>query len=139
VTTVGAGQTVTAAHMNEALAGITPVVTTTTATIGTVASGYTVNDVRAATLCGGKLIDIDIYVNNTAAITATTGNINPDITIFTLNSAYWPTHTIPAVFGNGAVTGEAVINTDGTINLRSASDSLGAGTNIRVHATYIHT
>jgi len=116
---------------------VAPAVTTTTATLGTVATGFTVVDVRGATLLGGKLIHVDLYITRSgASITATTGNI-PDTTMFTLNSAYIPTHEVSCVWSNGTQSGEAVINTSGQVNLRTASATVTSGDNIRLTAVYI--
>ncbi|MEV6344119.1 hypothetical protein [Actinoplanes sp. NPDC051851] len=116
---------------------LTPVLTTTTASIGTVSSGFTVNDVRAITLLGGRLIFLDLYLSNTAAITVTSGNMT-DTTVFTLVSALWPSHYTSFVWGNGSVGGEGnVISTSGEVSLRAASDSIAAGTNIRISTAYL--
>lgn len=136
--TVGPGAEVDAADIAALVAGQLVTEVVTTATVGTVASGFTVNDVRAATMLGGHLVDLDLYLLTTAAITATAGNI-ADTTCFTLAAAYRPTHTLSAVFGNGSMTGEASIAPTGIVSLRGASDTIATATNIRLHATYTIT
>lgn len=116
---------------------LTPTVTTTVATVGTVAAGFTANGARAATMLAGKLVEVSLNVTNTAGITATTGNIT-DTQCFTLATAYRPSDTVTATWGNGSVSGECTINTDGTVFLRSADGSIGAGSSaLRIHAMYI--
>lgn len=110
--------------------------TTITADVGTVASNFTVNDVRAAVSLGGALVDLDLYINTSNAVAASGGNL-ADTTMFTLVDALRPSHAKSCSFGNGSVGGEAIINTDGTINLRSASDTVTAGSNIRLSACYL--
>jgi len=116
---------------------VTPDVTTTTATVGTVESGFTVLDVRAAALLGGKLIHIDLYCDRSGAtVTATTSNI-PDTPMFQLAVAYRPDHVVSTVWSNGITDGEAIIQTDGLVYLRTSSQSITSGTDIRLSATYI--
>jgi hypothetical protein len=121
---------------------VDPDVETTTANIGTVAANFSVTDVRAATLLGGKLVNVDLYIARTGAdITATGGNIT-DTLMFTLAAAYRPSHAQSCSWGNGVVAGEAIINADGTINLRSSNGNITgtAGTglsSIRLSASYI--
>ena len=61
--------------------------------IGTAGAGWTTNaGTVARTALGGKLVYIHLYLQRTAAWTATTGNVT-DETVFTLDSAYRPTET----------------------------------------------
>lgn len=121
---------------DDLVALIDPDVETTTSNVGTVAANFTVNDVRAATVLGGKVVDLDLYLGNANSITSTAGNL-PDTLCFTLASAYWPSHSKSCSWGNGTVAGEAIINSDGTIYLRSANGSPAAGGNIRLSGFYI--
>lgn len=108
-----------------------------TATVGTVSTGFTVNDVRAATALDGKLVNIDLYCNRSGAdITATSGNIS-DTSMFTLNSDYYPSHVVSCIWSNGAQSGEAVIGTTGVTTLRTGSATIPSGSNIRLSATYL--
>lgn len=134
---VAAGGVIYASKINELVNGLNPVVSVATAAVGTVAAGFTVNDVRAATLAGGTLVQIDLYLSNVAAITAATGNF-ADVTCFTMAPAYVPLHFTTFVFGNGSTTGEGqIMSGTGAVSLRSASDTIAAGSNIRISATYI--
>lgn len=119
------------------LGAATPVfTTTTTGDVGTVATGFSVNDVRVATSLGGKLVDLDLYINRTGAdIVATTGNIT-DTLMFTL-TAFLPSHAKSAVWGNGTTSGEAIVNTTGSISLRTSSSNLVSGTNVRLSTSYL--
>lgn len=136
--TVGPGAEVDAADIAALVAGQLVVETTTTATVGTVAAGFTVMDVRAATMLGGHLVDLDLYLNVTSALTASAGNI-ADTTCFTLAAAYRPTHVVSCIYGNGSMTGEATVAANGVVALRGASDTIAAASNIRLHATYTIT
>jgi hypothetical protein len=110
---------------------------TTTATVGTVASGFSVNDVRAATALSGHMVDLDLYIQRSGAtITASGGNI-ADTLMFTLAAAYRPSHIRSAVWGNGTVSGEAIIDTDGSVTLRSANGSITSGSNVRLASCYL--
>jgi hypothetical protein len=134
--TVSGGTRPLASQINTAIDGVTPVVVTTTATVGTIASGFTTNDVRAVTLAGAKLVCLDLYLAVTTAITATSGNIT-DTTCFTLATAYLPSHAVTFAWDNGSAGGSGVINTDGTVVMRNANATIAVSTNVRISATYI--
>lgn len=104
--------------------------------IGTAAANFTATTTVARTALGGRLVHLYLLINSTNALTATTGNVS-DTTMFTLDAAYRPSEPVNVVMGNGLVTCEGVINTNGTIQIRSASDTVGAGTNLRLAATFI--
>lgn len=104
--------------------------------VGTTAANFTLVSAVVRTALGGKLIDFTLYITSDKAITATNGNF-ADVAMFTLDAAYRPAEVKNAVAGSGASTGEATLSTAGVVTLRSASDSLGAGANIRVNFTYL--
>lgn len=104
--------------------------------IGTVASNFTVTLQTARTALGGRLVYVFLVLQTTNALTATGGDIT-DVLMFTLDAAYRPSENVNAVAGTGLNTGEAIINSDGTVVLRSVSDSISAGRNIRVTATFL--
>ena len=100
--------------------------------IGTAGAGWTTNaGTVARTALGGKLVYIHLYLQRTAAWTATTGNVT-DETVFTLDSAYRPTETLNCAVGTGFVTGEATVNSSGTVQIRALSDSSSAGVDYRL-------
>jgi hypothetical protein len=110
--------------------------TTVDTSIGTAASGFTSSSETARVTLEGKLIDINLFISRSGAdITQTNSNI-ADTTIFTLDSAYWPTEVRNGCYGNGSMDGEFAISTAGVITLRSASYTIVSGTNIRICATY---
>jgi hypothetical protein len=89
-------------------------------------------------MLGGKLVSLGLFLPITSTITATSGNVTPDPLCFTItNSAFIPLYPVDAIISNGAASGDAVIDVDGTITIRTASANLGSGTNLRVSATYI--
>ena len=104
--------------------------------VGTAAANFTLVSAVVRTALGGKLIDFTLYITSDNAITATNGNF-ADVAMFTLDAAYRPAEVKNAVAGSGASTGEAILGTDGTVKLRSASDGFGAGANLRVNFTYL--
>jgi hypothetical protein len=109
---------------------------TNTGTVGATntAGGFACSDARAATLLAGKLINVDLYLT-TPVLAA--GNITPDITAFTLAAAYWPSHAVEVCFDQGTTGAFGVINTDGTVVVRSTTTAWAAGNNMRMSATYI--
>ncbi len=104
--------------------------------IGTAAANFTASTTLVRTAMGGRDVYLFLIINTTNALTATGGNIT-DTTMFTLDTAYRPSEAINCAIGNGSVSGEAVINTNGTVQVRAASDTIAAGTNIRLTARYI--
>lgn len=104
--------------------------------VGSAAANFTLSSAVVRTALGGKLVDFTLYITTNNAITATNGNFS-DVAMFTLDAAYRPAEVKNAVAGSGASTGEAVLFTDGVVKLRSASDSIAAGANIRVNFTYL--
>lgn len=88
----------------------------------------------------GKKIDtvcsVWLYITSNNAITASGGNIT-DTLMCTLPSGYRPPTYTSAIWGNGTVDGEALIGPDGKVTLRTANGSISAGSNIRLHATFL--
>ncbi len=107
------------------------------ASVGTIASGFTLQSATVDTALGGHLVDFTLYVATTADRTATNGNLS-DITCFTLDAAYRPASVKSSVLGSGTTSGEAILNTDGTVVLRAASDSITTSfPNIRMQFVYL--
>lgn len=88
----------------------------------------------------GRMVVVDIYLSRTGAtINATNGNI-ADTDCATLPSGWRPTHdTITCCFDTGVTHGGWVVGTDGICTLRTASNDLASGTNIRMHATWLRS
>lgn len=88
----------------------------------------------------GRVTSIDLYLARTGGkITANSGNI-ADTVCATVPSAWRPTHsTITGCFDNGIVHGGFVIGTDGIVTLRTATDDIDGGTNLRLHLTFLRT
>lgn len=111
--------------------------TPTTTTSGfTAATGFSLNDFTAYRV--GNVIEFRAYVARTGAdITQTTGNI-ADTAIGTLPSGWRPTAgTTQGFWGSGVEGGDFVFGTDGICTLRTASDNINTGANIRLHGTFI--
>lgn len=104
--------------------------------VGSAAANFTLVSAVVRTALGGHLVDFTLYITSDNAITATSGNF-ADTAMFTLDAAYRPAEVKNACAGTGSSTGEATLGTNGVVTLRSASDSLGAGSNIRVNFTYL--
>jgi hypothetical protein len=118
---------------------ITPPATLTSTTSGlSVSSGFALNDF--AGYREGRMVVVDIYLSRTGAtIQADTGNI-VDTVCCTLPSGWRPLHgTINACYDTGVVHGGWVVGTDGVCTLRTASNDLASGTNLRMHATWLRS
>lgn len=131
-----AGQIVTAADLQDLQDGLTPVEDNS---IATAAANFTVTSGVARTIAGGKIIKILLNITSTNAITATSGNIG-DVTVCTIDAAYRPTADVhSSIAGTGSQTGEAILNTNGTVVIRSLSDSSSAGAAFRMDFTVFNT
>lgn len=104
--------------------------------VGSVPANFSITEAVVRTALGGRLVFVHLLINTTNALTSTGGNIT-DTTIFTLDAAYRPSENVSVVLGNGSVAGEGIITTAGLVQVRAASHTIAAGTNIRVSATFI--
>lgn len=139
VDAVGVGEDTLAAWAAQVKAAVEDLYAVVTDTdIGSPAAGFTVNTDGeiARTALSGKFVYVTLYLNSTNAITVTAGNIG-DTTVFTLDSAYRPSEPINAIAATGVATGEATIDTAGVVTLRSMSDPIAAGANIRITFTFL--
>jgi len=100
-------------------------------------SGFTVTNFYAYRF--GKVVAIDMYLTRSGStITATTGNVTPDVAVATLPSGWRPTHaTINGAWDDGTSAGGWVVGTDGVCTLRTASSDITNGRNLRFHITFI--
>jgi hypothetical protein len=146
VHSVAAGAPIYASDINALVTALTPQVTTTAATIGTVASGFTISAVRGATMSDGRLVHVDLFLTVTASIstggTGVPSNI-ADTTVFTLAAAYRPSNAVQCCYDvSGSTAGFATINTDGTVVVRStnvyafSTVAITSGQNLRITAVY---
>lgn len=112
----------------------TPVTTTSGLSAG---SGFTTNNFYGYKV--GKIVVIDLYMNRSGStITATSGNITPDVAIATLPAGWRPTHsTINGHWDDGTASGGWVVGTDGVCTLRTASSDIANNRNLRLHITFI--
>ncbi|MER5843679.1 hypothetical protein ABT099_25990 [Streptomyces prasinus] len=120
-------------------AWVTPEPSLASTTTGlSAASGFSVLDFFGYRQ--GKVTSIDLYLARTGGkITANSGNI-ADTVCATVPSAWRPQHsTITGCFDNGIVHGGFVIGTDGIVTLRTATDDIDGGTNLRLHLTFLRT
>lgn len=128
-----------AAQVKAAVEDLYTIVSDTT--IGTQGTNFGAGTNVARTALAGKMVWLTLLLPVTTAFsTDANGNLSPDILAFTLDAAYRPTEATEAFWGNGSVGGEAIVNTDGTINLRNgsgASVSIGTTTNVRVTSFYL--
>lgn len=129
-----AGMLITADRLNDGI----DVTSTTTGLVA--ATGFSINNFEGR--ISGKLCTIDIYMNRTGTdigtTTTTSSNIS-DTTMCTLPSGYRPSEVVQTIWGNGLASGDAIINTDGTVALRTSdyNQPVGQNSNIRVHASFI--
>jgi hypothetical protein len=116
-----------------------PLVFSTLTLIGTVASGFTSAGAngRAQLMLGAKLVSLGLFIPVSSTIASSSGNITDTLCFTITNSGLIPLYPVEAVFSNGATSGDALIDVDGTITLRTSSANVGSSTNIRISATYI--
>lgn len=100
----------------------------------TVESGFTLVTFTGRTW--GKVCTVTFLVTSNNQIVSTSGNF-ADVPMCTLPAGYRPQEDINSAFGTGITTGECLISSAGLVTLRSASDNIGAGNNVRVHTTFI--
>lgn len=109
-------------------------------TIGTSGTNFGAGTNVARTTLGGKDIYFTLLLPVTTAFsTDANGNLSPDVLAFTLDAAYRPTEALNTVWGNGAVGGECIVNTDGAVTLRNgsgASVSVAVASNVRITASF---
>lgn len=123
-----AGMEITADRLND---GVSPTVITTGLTA---ASGFTVTNFSGYKI--GHTAYIFATVTNTSAISMSSGNITPDVTIASLPSGWWPLDAVNGIYGNGAMDGEWVI-VNGDIQIRSAVANIASNTSLRLAASYV--
>src|SRR5262249_47468689 len=86
---------------------------------------------------GTQEINVQVVVNYTGAtITATSGNVT-NTTIFTLDAPYRPSTARAFFWDSDGNFGGGVINTDGTVVVRSAFGSITNPTAIRLNASWL--
>ncbi|AUG87208.1 hypothetical protein KGG77_gp60 [Streptomyces phage Omar] len=116
-----------------------PVATPTVVTSGfTPTSGFTLNNFSGRKFNG--VCTVQVYVQVVTALSPAAGTSNfADTTVGTLPAGYRPPVPVNAAWGDGSTSGECVINTDGTIDLRDTNtdQSSPAGRNIRITGTFI--
>lgn len=118
---------------------VTPPATLTSTSSGlSVASGFSLNDF--AGYREGRMVVVDIYLSRTGAtINATDGNML-DTVCCTLPSGWRPLHgTINSCYDTGVVHGGWAVGTDGICTLRTASNDLASGANIRMHVAWLRS
>lgn len=112
--------------------------TPTTTTSGfSAATGFTLNDFTGYRV--GNTIEFRAYLTRSGAdiVPAAGGNI-ADTAIGTLPASWRPTAgTTQAFWGSGVEGGDFVFGTDGVCTLRTSSDTINTGANIRLHGTFI--
>lgn len=101
-----------------------------------IATGFTLIEFTGYRV--GNVINLRAYISRSGAdIADTTGNI-ADTQICTMPSGWRPTAgTIIGFWGSGVEGGEVIMATDGVCQLRTASDDINTGANIRLHFTFI--
>lgn len=128
-----AGMLITADRLNDG-------VDATSTTSGcTAASGFTLNDFEGR--ISGQVCTVDVYLSVTSTIntTSSTSSNITDTLCATVPAGYRPAHVASVVWGDGTESGEAIIDTDGTVTLRTSdyNQAISSGRNVRVHGTYV--
>src|SRR5690349_18614094 len=124
---------ITADRLNDGI----DVTSTTTGLVA--ATGFSINSFEARV--SGKVCSVDLYMSVTTTInttSSTTPNIT-DTTMATLPAGYRPSEIVQTMWGSGVAAGDVIINTDGTVVLRTSdyNQPISSGANVRVHASYI--
>jgi hypothetical protein len=113
---------------------------TTTTTGLTVSSSWTINSFYASKINGVATFHAYLKFVDATSLTPTsnTENLTPEPTIATLPDGYRPPVTVNAAWGDGTVSGEAVILSTGEIQLRTTSynQSVVTNRNLRITGTY---
>ena len=88
----------------------------------------------------GRVTSLDFYLTRTGGtISSSNGNIG-DIDIATMPTSWRPTHNvITGCWDSGTGHGGFLISTNGTITLRTSSNDIVAGANLRFQITFIRT
>jgi hypothetical protein len=119
----------------------TKTVSVASGSIGTVASGFTVNTAIMRTSLDGKLVFGYLILKNTAGITVTPGSPNiADTLVYTINTAYRPTDSIFSFWGtapSGSTQGTLIIGSAGTVTLTTANTTVAANSSIVITFIYV--
>lgn len=128
-----AGMLITADRLNNGIDA-----TSTTSGL-TLSAGFTLNDWMGRT--SGQLCSVDIYLAVTTTINTASGTSSniADTQCCTIPIGYRPAHAIQVIWGSGVASGDAVINTDGTVVLRTSdyNQPISSGANVRIHGAYV--
>lgn len=98
------------------------------------ASGFSIAEFGAWKF-GGIVVLHALVTRTGGTLSQTSGNLSPDVTCMTI-SGTTPSYSPTVHGGNGAVTVEAIFNSDGTVNLRTASADIGTSSNIRLGCVF---
>lgn len=92
-------------------------------TVGTAATNFTDSGCFALTADNGKCIELIFKLTYTGGgITPSSGNVSPDLLMFTVDAAYRPAVARNVFFTSaGSASGGAILGTDGTVTLQTLS------------------
>lgn len=136
VPTVAVGDDVLASWANDAKAAIDDLYTVQVdTTVGSAAANFSSAVATVRTALGGLLVTFTLQIVTDNALTAASGNIT-DTTCFTLDLAYRPAEAHGCAWGSNA-TGYAVMNTTGALTLWTVSDTVAAGSTLRISGTWL--
>lgn len=109
-------------------------------TVGTPATNFTDSGCFALTADNGKLIELVFKITTTNLVSQTSGNVTPDLLMFTVDTAYRPA-VARNVFmtGGGTASGGAVLGTDGTLTLQTSSANIAAAALIIGNVTFFNS
>ena len=102
----------------------------------TVVGSFTMLDFKVRLRPALGSASVWIYIRNDSAINILSGANIPDTTCLSLPVAARPPDTSSVGWGNGVNGGEAIIEPDGDVILRSAAVSIASGSNIRIFGKY---
>ena len=133
---VGVGDDVLATYAAAVKAAIDDLYTVQVdTTVGSAAANFSSPVATVRTMLGGLLVFFTLQIVTDNALTAASGNIT-DTTCFTLDTAYRPAEAYGCAWGSNA-TGFAVMNTSGALVLWTVSDTVAAGSTLRISGTWL--
>lgn len=107
------------------------------AAVATASTNFTISSAIARTMLGGKIVYVVLAIGTTNTLTASGGNINDPVIATINNAAYRPDEVTNATYSGNPGTGEAQLNADGTIVLRTLDVNISGGGTVRMAFQFI--
>lgn len=103
---------------------------------GTVAPGWSVS--RANAVRYGGAVTVSLMLHRTGGtITPSGSNVNPDVSLFTLDANWRPLWDMNCAVGSGISVGEASVSAAGAVVLRSITEAITSGQDLTLTITHV--